>query len=133
VQNEPASADEVRRNSQGTRVRQNGGANWFHFAIPSPTMLDNKGVNLHSVALEASANANATIVSVHTYEGTTAVKRMDDLRWTNREDIDEHWNIPDKKIRSPIALSIQVEFDPGGEVAFRSARGTFYRIVGNID
>ena len=31
VQDEPNHAAEVRRNSQGTRVRQDNGGNWFHF------------------------------------------------------------------------------------------------------
>ena len=78
VQDEPNSANEVRRNKEGARIRQNTGSNWFHFAIPTPRRLDNNDVYLSSVTVKVAVNDHATIDAVHICEGTKSLTKHND-------------------------------------------------------
>jgi hypothetical protein len=121
VQNEPNNAREVRRNSQGTRVRQDNGSNWFHFAIPTATQLVDRSVEIWNAYLKADMNGNATIVAVHTYMGQTRIDRRDGLTLSNRHPLDQTFDVTNRTLTDPLVMCVKVDFEEGGEIVFIGA------------
>lgn len=131
VQNEPDSADNIRRNSQGTRIRQNRGGNWFHFAIPTPTHLKNNEVEHVDAFLRGKVNGQATIRKVHIWRGGEPRDRRifqkdysPDEALSNRV-LDEIYNLPDEICHDPLVMCIYVEFESRGEITFAGAGARF--------
>ena len=137
VQDEPTAADSVRRNSQGTRVRQNRGENWFHYGLPTATMLDNHASDLVHGYLWGYINAQARVQSVHVYRGgyqhsvsisESRIWRVDDLNWTGRSLEELTINLPDLRANAPITFCIKADFDSGGEIFFAGAGVRYHEI-----
>ena len=125
VQDEPDQAISVRRNSQGTRVRQDSGSNWFHFAIPTATQLVDRDVEIWNAYLNADMNANSTIVAVHIYMGAkpeaTRIHEVNSVTWSNRHPLNASFDVRNRKIIAPLVMCIKVEFERGGEITFCGA------------
>jgi hypothetical protein len=130
VQDEPNPADNIRRNSQGTRVRQNAGENWFHFGVTTASLLDGHPVKYVHAYLKGHINGEATVQSVHVYEGgyedgvnigTKRIWARDDLRLSSRPLDDLDINLPDSWSNEPIVICIRAEFVSGGEIYFAGA------------
>lgn len=131
VQNEPNSTDDIRRNSQGTRIRQNRGGNWFHFAIPTPTLLENNEVEHVDAFLRGKINGQATIRKVHIYRGGEPrdfrILKLDyeEYEGPSNDILDELYNLPDEICHDPLVMCIYVEFESGGEITFAGAGARF--------
>ncbi len=130
VQDEPTAADDVRRNSQGTRVRQNGGENWFHYGLPTPTTLDDEGSTVEHGYLSGYVNDQARVQSIHVYLGgyrhghrigESRIWRRDALGWSGRALDELDIDLPDRRANAPLTFCIKAEFDPGGEIYFAGA------------
>ena len=127
VQNEPDRADDIRRNSQGTRIRQNRGGNWFHFAIPTPTFLDDHVVNYQNAGLRGKVNGQATIRKVHIWRGGEPRDRRIFKKDYSRAEalsnrvLDESFDFPEGRCEDPLVMCIYVEFENGGEITFAGA------------
>ena len=137
VQDEPNPADSVRRNSLGTRIRQNRGENWFHFGVTTPSMLDNHPVQYVHAYLKGYINGEARVQSVHVYCGgyehgveisSKLVWSCNDLGYSNRTLDDLNINIPDYGSHEPMVICIKAEFDTGGEIYFAGAGIRFHEI-----
>lgn len=130
VQNEPDAAASIRRNSLGTRIRQNQGENWFHFGVPTPTKLKDHAIKYKHAYLKGHINGNAWIMSVHIYEGgytngvSIATKRrldLDDLNFSSRPLEELDLNLPDQECNEPMVICIKAKFENGGEIHFAGA------------
>jgi hypothetical protein len=127
VQDEPNRADGIRRNSQGTRIRQNSGGNWFHLAIPTPTFLDNHVVNYRDAALRGKINGQATIRKVHIWMGGVPRGRRIFKKDYSRDEalsnrvLLEAFGISEGRCEEPLVMCIYVEFENGGEITFGGA------------
>jgi hypothetical protein len=114
----------MRRGGGGTQIRQRQGTtNWFHFAIPSATKLDDENVDYKHAWLRGTINTHATIKSVHIREGGSSppIKKWDRLTLTGRT-LDESFNLPDKRTKGPLVMDVFVDFnEDGGEVTFTGA------------
>ena len=126
-----APANSVERTSNGTIIRQDEGANWFHFAITTPMHLGDQGPALY---LEASywgtANEQATVREVQVWGGGVPKQvQLDSKRTAHSGRAFEastyvagryvEGERPDCK--APVVVSLYVEFDEGGEITFGGA------------
>ena len=121
VQNEPDAAADIRRNSQGTRIQQNRGYNWFHFGVPTPTKLKDHTIHYKHAYLRGQINENAFIRKVHIYEGGQRRLKEDNLAFVSRPLEELDLNIPDGECNEPMAICIFAEFENGGEIQFAGA------------
>ena len=118
------------RNSSGTTIRQNGNgrggrtSNWFHFAIPTPTQLVDRDVEVWNAYLKGEINGQATIASVHIYMGGAPEKQRihqeNDLSLSART-LDERYDISDRQCTAPLIICIKALFEDNGEVIFAGA------------
>jgi hypothetical protein len=114
----------VRRTGGGVVIRQNGGTwNWFHFAIPTATMIDDEHVDYKNAYLRGRINGKATVTDVHIRHG--GVDHQERIwRYTpnlSERIIDESYDIPNEQCTQPMVICVRVEFEPGGEVIFTGA------------
>ena len=130
VQNESATAS-IKRYSQGTKIRQNAGGNWFHLAIPTPTLLNDHEVEQVDAFLRGKINGQATIKNVHIWRGgeprdhRVLAKDYPDGQGLSNRILDELYNLPDEACHDPLVMCIYVDFENGGEIFFAGAGARF--------
>jgi hypothetical protein len=137
VQDEPDVAESIRRNSQGTRVRQNAGENWFHYGLVTPTMLDNHASDIVHGYLSGYVNARARVQSVHVYRGgyrhgvsigESRIWSGDALDWSGRSLEELEIDLPRRRANAPVTFCIKAEFESGGEIYFAGAGVRYHEI-----
>jgi hypothetical protein len=119
----------LNRTAFGAQVRQNPNThNWFHFAVPSASYLDDEIVMRKRVFLRFRVNKEASIDRVTVREnwlrnsghGDPLIDE-DRLDIVSR-DMEFYRNIPYTQCGGPIVISVYVSFiHPGGEVWFTGA------------
>ena len=118
---------EPRRSGWGTLVHQKENTtNWFHFAIPTPVMINNQEATLRFLRLRAEINENARIDMIH-FRHDNRIIFSQEVNITNRS-VDETFQSPGIIIRRGLALCIYISFLPGdirGMVIFKGAGGVF--------
>jgi len=85
---------------------------WFHFAIPTPVIVDNKRLRVGSV-LVRFRTLNTLITAIHVYDGENkiAVKEWSGLRTWDRKWSSEKVEVPgNPEILWGLGISILVEF-----------------------
>ncbi|QTA84242.1 Uncharacterized protein dnm_002360 [Desulfonema magnum] len=119
----------MRRAGWGAQIRQNRGTwNWFHFAIPSATKLDDDNVDHYHAWLRGHINGKATITDVHIrhggwhHDGTIIFRSQPNL---SERVLNESFNLPDRRCTQPLVMSIRIEFEAGGQVVFTGAGARF--------
>ena len=117
-----------RRSGWGTLVYQKENTtNWFHFAIPTPVIIDNQEAELRFIRLRAEINENARIETIH-FRHDNRIIYSQEVNITNRS-VDETFQSPRTVIRRGLALCIHISFLPGdtrGMVIFKGAGGAFF-------
>lgn len=95
----------------GTVATQAGNTdNWFHIAVPTPTMIDDEEkVGLRVVAFRAKAD-NAEITEWHLYMGKDLVGTRQET-WSG--EIDQTWEVGNWALRGPLNLCFRVAFHDG--------------------
>jgi len=128
---DPARGLVVKRAGWGTRIEQNKGTmNWFHFAIPSATRLDDDNVDHYHAWLRGHINNHAVITRVHIREArpnfnVPVIWDSGPLNLTGRN-LEESFNINDRRSKGPLVICVRVEFEEeGGIVIFTGAGGWF--------
>jgi hypothetical protein len=116
-----------RRSGWGTLVKQEKNTtNWFHFAIPTPVIIDNQEVALQFIRLRAEINETARIDIIH-FRHDNRIILSQDVNITNCS-VDETFPSPKTIIRRGLALCLHISFLPGdarGMVIFKGAGGAF--------
>jgi len=93
-------------------------SNWFHFAIPTPVIVDGKRLIVGSVMIRFRTGPGASVYAVHIYDGETKIAAHDGLNlspqggfvWP-RFDVPAH---PD--IKWGLGISIGVKFGDGANL-----------------
>ncbi len=127
--------DNPRRAGWGTRVRQDDGDNWFHFPLPTPTVLRNdETVKLQYINFKLRLDG-ARIVDVHVREGHELRNHnIDTLPDPTVEDADVDFNLTpawefpglNSNVNEPLALCLKLEFRRDGASAiFRGATAMY--------
>ena len=121
----------MRRTGFGTVIRQKvGTANWFHFAIPSATELDDDNVSYYHAWLRFKINTGAVIKAIHVRENSKnsqcpIIWKNDGLVITG-QDTEYSIDLPNKQCKGPLVICVKVYFEAeGGEVLFTGAGGHF--------
>lgn len=121
----------MQRAGFGAIIRQNvGTTNWFHFAIPSPTELDNDNVDFRDVWLRFRINTGAVIKRIHVRHNDN--RSACPIIWDSGpititgQDTEYNIDLRDNQCRGPLVICVNVYFEaPGGEVMFTGAGGSF--------
>ena len=122
----------MRPTGYGTRIKQNrGSSNWFHFAIPSATKLDDDDVSHYHAWIRFKINTGAVIQRIHVRENSGAnsqcprIWERNDLTITGRDE-EYSINLPDGRCTGPLVICVYVHFEAdNGEVIFAGAGGRF--------
>jgi len=71
----------LEHNGWGTFVEgMPGTVNWFHFAIPTPVIINDVRLRAHSILLSfASGSADAFVRDVHVWDGGTRIAVLDEV------------------------------------------------------
>jgi len=110
-----------RPTGRGTIVRQESGVNWFHFAVPTPTVVngditDTTPVVIEDVFLHATVNESAQVDRVHVWDGDTRIWVRNDIEGLENQEIVEKWDVSDDPVSRGVVISVRVHFHTGGEV-----------------
>ena len=118
---------EPRRSGWGTLVYQKENTtNWFHFAIPTPVIINNQEATLRFIRFRAEINETARIDMIH-FRHDNRIFLSREVNITNRS-VDETIQSPKTIIRRSLALCVHVSFlsgDSRGMVIFKGAGGAF--------
>lgn len=118
---------EPRRSGWGTLVYQKEDtANWFHFGIPTPAIINNIEATLRFIRLRAEINETARIDKIH-FRHDNRVFFSKEVNITNRS-VDETFQSPETTIRRGLALCVHISFlhgDARGMVIFKGAGAGF--------
>lgn len=86
--------------------------NWFHFAIPTTVIINDRRLRTGSVLLRFRASSdNAFVHAVHIYDGESRIAAHDNLRLSPRAWSLQPFDVPnDPEIRWGLGISIGVRF-----------------------
>jgi hypothetical protein len=118
---------EPRRSGWGTLIYQKENTtNWFHFAIPTPVIINNQEATLKFIRFRAEINETARIDRIH-FRHDNRIILSREFNITNCS-VDETIQSPKTIIRRSLALCVHISFLPGdarGMVIFKGAGGGF--------
>jgi len=120
----------IQRFGWGTTVRQHaGGDNWFHFAVPTPTVVDDdETIGLAIMAFHAETKNGAVIKEWHAYMGETPIGSYPDFEPTDGTDqhVYRSWRTRNYRVTGPVGMSLRVEFPrDDSEITFQGAGAGF--------
>lgn len=121
----------MRRAGFGAVIRQNTGTNnWFHFAIPSATELDDDNVSYYHAWLRFKINTGAVIKAIHVRQNhknsECPIIWNSGLITITGQDTEYSINLADAQCKGPLVICVNVYFEAaGGEVMFTGAGGHF--------
>ena len=122
----------MRRAGWGAQIRQKAGTdNWFHFAIPSATELDDDCVDYYHAWLRVRVNNDAVIDRIHIREAPGPASNSSLIYDSGAalnitgQDTELSFNLPDRRCKGSLVMCVHVKFDKdSGEVVFAGA-GSF--------
>jgi hypothetical protein len=118
---------EPRRSGWGTLVYQKENTtNWFHFAIPTPVIINKQEATLRFIRFRAEINEAARIDMIH-FRHDNRIILSREFNITNCS-VDETIQSPKTVIRRSLALCVHISFlsgDARGMVIFKGAGGGF--------
>lgn len=104
---------------------QDNSSYWFHFAIPTPVLVDGIRTRLRRVMVLFTAEAGVTLSGVHVWDGPNEVFAQDGLAigGANVGLIDGRnaFDLPDVEVFWGIGVSIQFHFADAGSVTLHTA------------
>ena len=107
-----------------------GTGNWFHFAIPSATLLDDDNVSYYHAWVRFKINTGAVIKRIHVRENSknSACPHLYDSGpiSVTGQDTTYSINLPDRQCKGPLVICLYVWFEADdGEIIFTGAGGHF--------
>jgi hypothetical protein len=120
----PERVNRVQRKGFSVEVQSGGVAhNWFHFAIPTPVIVDGNRLTVGSVLIRFKSSGGAVVQAVHVYDGEIKIAARDQLTLNPTNWHVERVDVPSNpEIRWGLGISVQVGFGPdGGEIEFSAA------------
>jgi hypothetical protein len=121
-----------RRVGSGITFRSRAGqSNWFHFAIPTPVIVNDVRARLERVFVMYWIDAGARLNAVHVWDGPNPIQAYSGLGYTgahfNDIDTQNNWAGGGGEVRFGIGISVLVEAQPGTDARlyFASAGADF--------
>lgn len=101
--------------------------NWFHFAIPTPVIVNSRRLALDSVMLLFWTDPSVSVHAIHVWDANNSLKRYDGLNLSG-----SHWferfDVLNNRVRYGIGVSVGVNFGAGDDphrILFGSCGGDF--------
>lgn len=121
-----------RQGSQVTFRGANGTHNWFHFAIPTPTLTEGIRASLKRVYVLYRTQPNVQIDEIQVYDGPNMKLLLNglDLSGSHTLSIDgqNNWELADlPPVFWGVGISVGVKFRREGNIVFASAGADFSR------
>ena len=87
--------------------------NWFHFYIPTPVIVGDKRLNIHSAMVRfKTLGSKAVITNVHIYDGEKKIANHNNLNLVNSNYQYTRFNVPGKpKVLWGVGVSVCVKFN----------------------
>lgn len=110
------------------------GKEWFHFAIPTPVMLNNKDTTLKRIFVFYATKGTAKITNIHIHDAEETIEAFKNISLSGEHStkIDEFnvWEIPSVHVKYGLGISVRVDFGPPTklgvpEIRFTSAGADF--------
>lgn len=124
-----------RRYGSGT-VYKTHGQEWFHFAIPTPVIMNDQRSSLTKVFVLFDGVLDAKIIKIHVCDANEPINMIENLSLTGNhsEQIDQvnSWNIdPPHQMKYGLGVSVCVDFGATTQqgvpnIKFTSAGADFY-------
>ena len=111
----PERLNWVRRTGYSTRVQSSGAgqSNWFHFAIPTPVLVDGKYLRAMNVKIRFKSAGGGYVKAVHVYDGETKIASKDNLNLNPKQWHVEKVDVPnDPQVSWGLGISVMVDFGP---------------------
>ena len=90
------------------------GADWFHFAVPSPVIFGGKNSEIEKAFILYKTTMTAKITKVHLYDGKTNFKEFDGLALSGTHDgkldTSNTFTMAPLHIKYGLGISVNVEF-----------------------
>lgn len=105
-----------------------GTTNWFHYAIPTPVIVNSKRLKLDSVMLMFLTDPDVYVTNVHIYDAHVKIESYDGLALTGAHWFERFDARKNPSVRFGIGISIGVRFgkkDGPHRIGFISAGGDF--------
>ena len=103
--------------------------NWFHFAIPTPVITDDRRVTLDRVFVLYNATPGSRIEAVHVWDGPNRIRNYDGLNLTGNHsgaiDGSNNWAGGGRPVFWGIGISVLVRFTSESNIHFTTAGGDF--------
>ncbi len=120
----PEKINWVQRKGFSIKVQAKGAGqfNWFHFAIPTPVIVEGNRLTVGSVLIRFRSAGGAFVKAVHVYDGETKIAskslNLNPTQWhVERVDVPSH-----PEVMWGLGISVQVDFGPDArEIEFSSA------------
>ena len=103
---------------QGNYIQVTGRAfssNWFHFAIPTPVIVNDKRLQLGSILLRFRTGGATSLKAIHVWDGETRILVNDSVDPATNEDFQmSRFAVPgNPEVRWGVGISLNAEFgDP---------------------
>lgn len=92
-------------------------SNWFHFAIPTPVIVDGKRLRVGSVMVRFRTGPGASIHAIHIYDGETKIAAHDGLNLSSNSFVWPRFDVPTHPlIKWGLGISIGVTFGDGANL-----------------
>ncbi len=139
----------IRRAGWGTNIRQeHGSSNWYHFAIPTPTIINNDRTKYGKVWLKADTgnkdlkidNRDTFIPRIDVWDNNSRIKIFDSAplglspwQGNNCGPINFEGQLPEGELKYGLVICVNVKFEPYyeepetnlGEIWFKTAGARF--------
>ena len=108
------------------------GTEWFHFAIPTPVILDGQRASLRKIFVFYKTEGTAKVTRIHVYDAGDKFKKFENLSLSgdHSEKVDQHnsWVItPSRKMKFGLGISVEVDF---GAPTTGGVPGIWFRTAG---
>lgn len=103
--------------------------NWFHYAIPTPVIVDSRRLRLDSIMLCFATDPDVTVTNIHVYDGSTRIQTYDGLALSGNHPF-QRFDVLDRFVFWGINVSIGVRFGGAAgshRIAFISVGGDFIK------
>lgn len=102
-------------------VIQTHGAEWFHFTVPTPVIVNGQRASIEKLFVMFSTTGTARITAVHVWDGPDMIQGYDNLSIAgdHSKDLDAQntWLPQARPMRWGIDISVCVDFGPPSNIA----------------
>ncbi len=104
------------------------GKEWFHFAIPTPVIVNDKRTKLKRIFVLYETKGTAKITNIHIHDGVKTVKAFKKISFSgdHSKKIDKYnvWEIKPVQVKFGLGISVHVDFGPPTKLGVPEIRFT---------